>query len=811
MKFNEAWLREWVDPPVDSETLAEQLTMAGLEVEALEQIVPTFTGVVVAKIEEIRPHNAQGKALTLCRVDFGQPAPVAVVCGAENAQVGRFYAYAPVGAQLPGGRTITAREVRGVRSEGMLCAPAELGLSEEADELLECSDTSELQPGLALAEFLRLDDQVLDLALTPNRGDCLSIRGLARELAVINGMEVSRPETTRCEVGIEARRRVTLAAPAACPRYAGRIIQGLDIRRPAPSWLRERLRRAGLKSINAVVDISNFVMLELGQPTHAFDNDRLNGDISVRYARAGESIILLDGQEYALSEATGEKISGEADGKPPDEILVIADEKSAVAMAGVMGGLASAVSAATRNIFLESAFFTPRALAAHPRQAALQTDAAYRYERGVDWQLQRAALERVSALILASCGGQAGPVVEACADEHLPAARPIRLEYAEITRLLGKPIAQEEIRSTLQGLGLDITPEKEALLAQSPSHRFDLSIPADLIEEIARIHGYQAIPAVPARAQLGMRQQSEDRVAVADYKRLLAARGYHEAITYSFVDRSRQAQLLDRDDAIALLNPISTDMGVMRQSLWPGLLQTLGYNLKRQQYQLRLFEYGLVFSQDEGGLAQTPMLAGLIYRKSFIKQWDREDSYFDFFDIKADVEALLGLQDNRLIPEYERTEDAALHPGRSAAIMLDKQRVGRLGAAHPAILEDLGLPAAVYLFELEYQKISAKRALKFRKISKFPSIRRDISIVVDEEISAASLVNCVKSCAPALLQNLELFDLYQGEGIDIKQKSLTLALTFQAASSTLRDERIEEIMGRVLGRLRAEFGATLRE
>ena len=792
MKFSESWLREWVDPPIDSEQLAQQLTMAGLEVDGIEAVSAGFADVVIARVERIRPHPRADR-LSICTVNYGARDPTDIVCGAENVQAGRYYPLARPGATLATGANIAAHEIRGVVSNGMLCSAAELGLADDADKLFELVANSAIQPGTDLNEFLRLDDTLIELSLTPNRGDCLSLGGIAREVAVLNEMEIRPPDIPCVPAANNLVRAIKLAAPVACPRYAGRIIQAIDMTRPSPGWLTEKLRRCGIRSINAVVDISNYVMLESGQPTHAFDNDKLTGAITVRHAKEQEQLTLLDGQRHKLLNNT----------------LVIADETSAVALAGIMGGLATAVTDNTRNIFLESAFFTPLAIAGRARQFGLHTDASHRYERGVDYRIQTQALERMTQLTLEICGGEPGPLVEVCSDQHLPSRRRVALEYAQVERLLGKEISASEIQAILTRLGLSLIDNEHGLEAEIPSFRFDLQLPEDLIEEIVRIHGYQRIPCTAVRTGLRMRK-AETRLTARDYRQVLVSRDYHEAITYSFVDRNLQGRIMGKDNAIALLNPIASDMGVMRQSLWPGLLQALEYNLKRQRQRVRLFEQGLVFHQQHGEVLQTPMLAGLIHGKSQEKQWNREAISCDFFDIKGDIEALLALSGNDTVPEYVRIDDSALHPGRSARVILNDQTIGKFGAAHPSILRKLGLPGPVYLFELEYGKISAKKGKKFTKISKFPSIRRDLSLLVDKEITVASVINCVENSASELLQNLELFDVYQGEGIDIKQKSLTLGLTFQGTFSTLKDAEIEDIMARVLDSLHSKFGATLR-
>ena len=792
MKFNESWLREWVDPPISTEQLSEQLTMAGFEVDELESTRPEFSHIVIAKVHSIAAHPNADKQ-KLCLVEDGSGENIEVVCGADNVREGAFYPFARVGATLPGGLQISESEIKGIISKGMLCSAAELGLSDEADRLMQLSDEGELKPGTALNEFLSVEDSIFELSLTPNRGDCLSLGGLAREVAVLNQLSVKEPAVQNPEAVNDITREIHLAAAESCPRYVGRVISDIDISRPSPTWLTEKLRRCGLRSINAVVDVSNYVMLELGQPTHAFDNDKLSGAITVRHAHAEEEITLLDEQSRTMSEDT----------------LVIADEKGAVAMAGIMGGLATAVSDATRTIFLESAFFSPLAISGRARQFGMHTDASHRYERGVDYQLQRKAVERVSQLIVQICGGQPGPISEACSEQHLPKRHPVTLEYAELGRVLGKDICASEASTLLSRLGLSVTETAKGIQADIPSFRFDLAISEDLIEEIARLHGYQHIPSIAPRISLKM-TQTDTELAIEHFRELLINRDYYEVISYSFVDQALQKVITGRDDAIALLNPISSDMGVMRQSLWPGLLQTLQYNLKRQQQRIRLFEYGLVFTQDKD-ISQIPVLAGLIYGETTKKQWDKEYTSCDYFDLKGDVETLLSLQNRVVEADYRRIDDIALHPGQSAEIIIDNQRVGKLGAVHPAVLQQLDIEQPVYVFELQYEKISSKKQPKFTKISKFPSTRRDISILVNRDVTVAELMNCIRNASSEHLYNLELFDVYQGEGIDLEKKSLALGLTFQGSSSTLTDEEVEGMLAKLLDILYSEFGAALRE
>ncbi|MFQ5661113.1 MAG: phenylalanine--tRNA ligase subunit beta [Gammaproteobacteria bacterium] len=790
MKFSEQWLREWVSPLLTTNDLAEQLTMAGLEVEGIESCHRDFTHLIVARLEEIN-HHPNADNLNVCRLDVGAGNRLTVVCGAENVCVGHCYALAMAGAVLPDGRKIVSTEIYGVRSEGMLCSAAELELSDRADMLLELDSGAE--PGTELQEFLLLDDHVIDFSLTPNRGDCLSIAGIAREVAALNGVEVRRPDIEPIDAITGQERKVRLDAADACPRYVGRVIEDIDINQVPPTWLTEKLRRSGIRSINNVVDIMNYVMLELGQPMHAFDNDLLQGEITVRYAGPGEKLALLDGQTCSLTVQT----------------LVIADESRAVAMAGIMGGLDTSVTQDTHHIFLESAFFSPEAILGRARLYGLHTDSSQRFERGVDYTLQRLAVERATQLILEYCGGNPGPVTEAIEAGNLPTRSPVNLRPEKVYGLLGIEIENGRIIEILQRLKMQLTKKSGYFEVCAPPFRFDIEIEADLIEEIARVYGYDRLPSARLDTHSGIHPSPEDTNHYL-MRHILVNRNYHEAITYSFVDEKLQARMHGTGDAIRLLNPISSDAGVMRQSLWPGLLMALQYNIKRQQQRLRLFEYGRIFNF-EAELRQEPVLSGIIYGKLYEKQWDIDDILCDFFDIKGDVEALLGQGRPEEEVEYREITHAALHPGQSAGIFYDNQSIGLIGAVHPAILSELDITLPVFVFELYLSRFPSKKKVKFTKISKFPSVRRDIAILVDREIAVHEIMKHIKTSCPDLLDNLELFDVYMGEGIDLEKKSLALCLTFMRTSSTLTDGEVDNTVEEILNTLHSRFGATLRE
>jgi len=791
MNVSEQWLREWVDVDCDTQQLSEQLTMAGLEVEGIEPASPGFSGVITARIETVEKHPEADK-LKICQVSTGSGQDLKIVCGASNVRAGLYVALAPVGAVLPGNVTINASELKGVTSEGTLCSAQELGLSEESDGLMELPD--DLVLGEELKDVLSLDDQIIELLLTPNRGDCLSISGVAREISVINNSEFKFKVIKAPDQISEQSRDIVINEPVACPRYVGQIIENVDISRPTPLWLSEKLRRCGLRSINPAVDITNFVMLELGQPMHAFDNDKLLGAIHVRYASADEKLELLDGQECVLS----------------TDILVIADDNGVLAMAGIMGGQASAATENTSNIFLESAFFDPHAILGKARRYGLHTDSSHRFERGVDFQIQKQAIDRAAQLIVEICGGQPGPIIEKLSDDDLPELKQVSLRRGQIERLLGIKLADEDVLRIFSRLGMLIEVNDGGWLVTAPSFRFDIEIEADLIEEIARIYGYNNIKTQSPVARIQLHKDNELQTHIKKMRQLLVDRGYQEAITYSFVD-ARILEILNPGvKALPLANPIASELSVMRTSLLPGLVGALLYNQKRQQARIRLFETGLIFKNNDD-LSQIPAIAGIITGNINKNQWDIKDRTSDLFDIKKDVEALFELNAYKIGVIFSFFEHPALHPGQSAKIIYNNQQVGFIGALHPSVQKAMGLTKEAFVFELEFSNISKQIIAKYRIISKYPSVRRDLSITVAEEISITEIMDLIRKTTPDVLYNLELFDVYRGEAIDLEKKSLAFGLTFQRISSTLADDEVETAVGSILENLRKEFGALLRE
>jgi len=792
MKISENWLREWVNPPADIRQIADQLTLAGLEVESVDSIVTDFSGVVVAKVESVTRYPDADK-LHVCQVNAGGGNLINIVCGAGNVRNGMTVALARVGAKLPGGKSIQSTEIKGITSQGMLCSEQELGLADEAEGIMELPAVTAL--GTDLNQLIA-NDNIIDIALTPNRGDCLSVAGIARELAVLHQCTVKEPAIVELKPEHDKQRPVTLNAAEACPHYVGRIIEDVDVTRPIPLWMAVRLQACGIRSINAIVDVTNYVMLELGQPMHAFDDAKLQGGIQVRYAKAGEKLVLLDNQECELTETT----------------LVIADDRQALAMAGVMGGLESAVTTITKTVFLESAFFNPLTVSSQARRYGLQTDSSQRFERGVDYTLQAKAITRASQLIVEICGGKVGAVIEETAVEFLPLRSLISLSNAEIRRVLGIDVDSDVVTGILQSLGMRVTGNNNELKVMPPAYRFDINIEVDLIEEIARIYGYDAIPEQALQAASRFYTDPPEHTHLKSLRRLLLHRGYQEAVTYSFVDKKLQQLISPAMDIIELANPIAADLSVMRTSTWPGLIQALLYNINRQQPRVRMFEAGLAFHKNGSAISQIPVIGGLTYGNIYNKQWDMRDTSCDYFDIKGDVEEILrmsGIQPDDT--EFRSINHPTLHPGQCAGIFFENQYIGMVGALHPVLQLSLELVQTVYVFELHIQSISQQIATRYQKLSKFPVVKRDLAIVVGAEIALDQVIKCIRNADISTLINLELFDVYQGEGIDLGKKSLAMGLTFQGSSSTLTYEEVEASMGVVLSRLKTELGGTLRE
>ncbi len=789
MKFSEAWLREWVNPNLDSAQLAEQLTMAGLEVDAVEPAAGDFSGVVVAEVLAVEPHPDADK-LRVCQVSAGEAEPLQIVCGAPNVRAGMKAPLATVGGRV-GDMKIRKARLRGVPSHGMLCSARELGLSDEHEGLMELP--ADAPVGRDIRDYLALDDTLIEIDLTPNRGDCLGMEGVAREVGALTGTDVRTPDMPPVAPALDDSFDIDVQAPEACPRYLGRVIRGIDPQAQTPLWMKEKLRRGGLRSLGPVVDVTNYVLLELGQPMHAFDLAQLSGAIEVRYARAGESLTLLDERTI----------------EPDSDTLLICDRNRPLALAGVMGGEHSGISDSTRDLFLEVAFFAPEKIAGRARRYGLATDSAYRFERGVDAGLQARAMERATALLLELVGGEAGPVNEVVSEVHLPRKTPIVLRRRRICRLLGFVPEDAEVEDILTRLGVDVETIDEGWRATPPGFRFDLNIEADLIEEVGRVFGYNRLPTANNTGRLSMRPVPETGTPLERVKAMLVDRDYHEVISYSFVDADSQALMAPGVGAVALANPISSEMSVMRTSLWPGLAGVVRFNLARQQSRIRIFESGLRFIQQDTELKQERVIAGAVVGDRLPEQWAAAAEPVDFFDVKGDVQILLDYAGVEAV--FQAAEHPALHPGQSARIQVDGHPVGWLGRVHPQVAQKLEIPGRTFLFELELDVVLKGRVPSFQKLSRFPSIRRDLAVVVDGGTPAAALCDTIRRQAGPLLKDLRVFDVYEGKGIESGRKSIAFGLILQDSSRTLTDEDVDAVMTGITAQLEQEFGATLRE
>ncbi len=800
MKFSEAWLREYVNPELTTRQLVDQLTMAGLEVDGFEPVASKFSKVVVGEILNVESHPDADK-LVVCRVSSGAEEHQ-VVCGAPNARAGIKIPFALIGAKLEDFK-IKKAKLRGVESFGMLCSERELGLSDRHEGLMELPNDAPV--GDDIREYLKLDDAIIDLDLTPNRSDCLGMVGLGRETGLINALDVQMPDIGTVAASINDQFPVELNAGEACPRFAGRVIKGIRLDAETPLWMKEKLRRSEVRSIDPVVDVTNYVMLELGQPMHAYDLGKLSGKIAVRQSEKGEKVTLLDESEVDL------------DG----ETLLITDDSGPIGIAGIMGGLSTSVTASTTDIFLESAFFSPAAITGRARSYAMNTDASHRFERGVDWQGQSMAVERATELLLQISGGEAGPTVETVLQQALPQDPNVSLRLNRVKKLLGVEIEANQVDDILTRLGFEhsqsVTAEDTVWQVQSPSHRFDIAIEADLIEEISRVYGYNNLPVRTPRTSLSMAPIPDGELLLNRIKDQLVSRGYYEAITYSFVDPAIQAVLDPESEPIGLANPLSSEMAEMRTTLWSGLVKSLIYNINRQQSRVRLFESGLRFLQspnkselEMSDIRQERMLAGVVFGKRQPESWANSTQAVDFFDIKGDVESVLNLTGAIEEFEFSKGHHPALHPGQTAQISRNGNLVGYLGLMDPRTQKSLAIEQNVYLFELKLDEITSRRVPEADRLSKFPEVRRDIAVIVDNGVSAAEINACVRSVAKTAFKNLMLFDVYQGKGIDPNRKSVALGLTFQHPSRTLTDAEINEFIDEIVDVLANNLGATLR-
>ncbi len=790
MKISQNWLHEWVNPQVDIEAFCATITMAGLEVDSVEPAAAAFTKIVVARVASVEKHPDADR-LNVCKVDTGSET-LQIVCGASNVREGLVVACATIGAVLPGDLKIKKSKLRGVESSGMLCSEKEMGLAEQADGLMELPEDAPI--GTDIRDYMQLNDTVIDVDLTPNRSDCLSVAGVAREVATLYQCELNPVEIVEVSPSIDNTLDVSVSAAQACPRYMGRVIRNVDTRAATPLWMVEKLRRAGIRSLGPAVDVTSYVMLELGQPMHAFDLDELKGSIQVRMAKPGEKITLLDGKQISATENT----------------LLIADENRPLALAGIMGGEGTGVGDNTKHLFLESAHFNPLSIAGKAREYGLHTDSSHRFERGVDPQLPAVALQRATQLLIDICGGQAGPVVDRSSEADLPERKPVELRLERINRMLGIKFEAQEVEDILGKLGMDLQKNKGGWKVTAPSFRFDIAIEADLIEEIVRIHGYNNIPRTLPSYRPAMKPLVEAEVDLQRVKDVLVARGYYEAISYSFVDPEWQAAINPDIEPVKLANPISADLSVMRTSIWPGLLKAVQHNLNRQQPRVRLFETGLTFVQQGDELVQNARISGVITGTVESEQWSAGDRKVDFFDAKADLEAILSLGGVKNIC-FEKAHHPALHPGQTAQVIKENQVIGWIGALHPDTRKTLDIAPPVYVFEVDQKALLKGTVPAFKALSKFPEVRRDLAILVKQEISAAELVKSIKSVTSEIIQEIVLFDVYTGERIEDGLKSVALGLILQGFSSTLTDENVEKEILKIITVLNDKYGATLRE
>lgn len=791
MQFSELWLRSFVSPDLDSDQLGHLLTMAGLEVEEQDGVAAVFSKVVVAQIVEAEKHPNADK-LRVCKVDAGQGELLQIVCGAPNAAAGIKIPCALVGADLAG-FGIKAAKLRGVESFGMLCSAKELGISDESGGLLVLPEDAPV--GTDLRDYLALDDTLFTIKLTPNRADCLSLTGIAREVAALTGSPLSLVACAPVAAAHADTRAIVLDAPEACPRYAGRIIRGVDAKASTPEWMKQRLLRSGIRSISALVDVTNYVMLELGQPLHAFDNAKLAGAIHVRLPQPGEQVLLLNGQTIT----------------PAADTLLIADEARALALAGIMGGEDSGITLDTTELFLESAFFAPDAIAGRARAYGFSSDASYRFERGVDFALAGQAIERATRLILDICGGEAGPVVEAVAADKLPARAPVRLRASRVRRVLGIDLSADAVAGMFERLELQVSREGDDFIVTPPSYRFDVEIEEDLIEEIARIHGYDNIPSHAPRGPITMLPRPEAKRDTMSLRRQVAAREYQEVINFAFVEEAWEKDLAGNTNPVRLANPIASQMSVMRSTLIGGLVANVVTNRKRQTTRVRVFEIGRCFAHDAAGQPvdgyhQPVRIAALAAGFAKPEQWGEANRNVDFFDVKADLEALLFPR----VAEFERASHPALHPGRSASVKVDGKVVGFIGEVHPVWVQRYELGTAPVVFELDLDVLLQSVTPAYAELSRFPAVTRDLALVVDQQVASGALLAGLQAVAPAIVQRIELFDQYQGKGVEPNRKSLAFRVVMQETQRTLEDAEVDAAMNALTRHAEEALGAKLR-
>ncbi|MDE3318938.1 phenylalanine--tRNA ligase subunit beta [Acinetobacter baumannii] len=791
MKISENWLRTWVNPAIDSDTLSDQLTMLGLEVDELAPVAKPFTGVVVGEVLTVEQHPDADR-LRVTTVNIGSGEPLQIVCGAPNVRAGMKAPVATIGAILPGDFKIKKGKLRGVESQGMLCGASEIDLEDKIDGLLELPDDAPV--GVNIREYLKLDDNVIDISITPNRGDCFSIRGIAREVAVINQLQMNEPEIKSVDATITDEKKVVINTDGA-PRYLGRVIKNVNVKAATPEWMEQALARSGIRTHSILVDVTNYVLMELGQPMHAFDLAKIEGAVHVRQAQPQEKLQLLNDQEVELQE----------------DVMVIADDQKALAIAGIMGGLASSVTDDTTDIFLESAFFAPLAIAGRARRFGLHTDSSQRYERGVDFELPLIAMNRASQLIQELAGGEFGPITVAEKADLLPKREAIELKQAQVDQLLGYKVAAEFITDALTRLGCEVTVQADGEWSVvPPSHRYDMAIYQDLIEEVARINGYDNIQiSLPSMdVQLAKYQ---DRFEIVQLRQTVVTLGYQEAISFSFADAKLEKQLNPQVSPLMLANPISSDLAAMRSTLLSSLIPCVQYNLNRQQSRVRFFELGLRFDYQNANsiqdLKQIPTLALVAVGSREPESWHAKPQPMDFFDFKGEVEEILAA--GRVKVEYVRSERPWLHPGQSAEILVDGQSIGYLGRLHPSLENELDL-STTWVAELDQAAVLQSYVSNFTELSRFPSVRRDIALLISDNINVRDIQQLIEKTGGELLDSTWLFDVYTGQGVEEGKRSLAFALLWQHPSRTLEDAEIKSGMDNIIQVLENTYQATLR-
>lgn len=793
MKFSENWLRSLVNPTVSQEELVARLSMAGLEVDGVDPVAEAFSGVVVGEIVAIEQHPDADK-LRVCQVSNGSDT-FQVVCGAPNARQGIKIPFAMIGAKLPGDFSIKKAKLRGIESNGMLCSAKELGLSDDNAGLMELPCDAPV--GKDLRDYLDLNDIVIEVDLTPNRGDCLSLRGIAREVGALYKQPMEELVIDEVQPTANDKVNVDVISSKDCPRYVSRVIKNVDVSKPTPMWMVERLRRSGIRSIDAVVDVTNYVMVELGQPMHAFDLAEIDKGLVVRMAHENETLTLLNGQEVTLRSDT----------------LLITDHTKPLAIAGIMGGEHSGISPKTKDLLLEAAFFNTITVAGKARSYGLHTDASHRFERGVDWQLAPLAMERATALLLDIVGGSAGPVVDVVSKSDLPTINHIVLRAERLNKILGIALSDEEVEQLLLPLGLTLQVKSAGIWDVTvPSYRYDIAIEEDLVEEIARLYGYNHLPVRYPQARLAPHaNKQEAELNKKTLRDILVARGYQENITYSFIDPKLFKLFNPDQEPLLLANPISSDMSAMRVSLWPGLIKSLQYNINRQQDRVRIFECGLSFKGQLADLKQESMIAGLIMGTRLPQGWANAKDRVDFYDVKGDVEAILGLVGSLEQYQFTPTQHTALHPGQAAAIMREGTRVGYVGALHPELAKILDIDVPVYLFELSLGKIQQGILPAFKELSRFPEVSRDLSVLINKSVIADKFVSTIKAAAGDYLTKIQLFDIYEGSAIGDNQKSIAVRLSWRHPERTLTDDEINIFFQAIIVVLEEQFNATLRK